>query len=246
MKTLCIIPAAGKGSRLKINGPKILYKFFDNERPIDIIINNIKNYVDEISIIIKPQDEFKLKGYINNNFRSLNISLIHQKKPNGMGDAVFCAKSKIYKFNNLLIVWGDQIGVRSKTIKRTINLLNNKNQIILPLIKTKNPYVSYKIYKKRIIDIFEKRESDNSIEYGFSDVGVFALTTNKILTLWGKYKKNNSAFGKKTKDLNFLRFLKFLNKNDWDTKYFYVNEKIQQCGLNTKNDIILYKQLLNE
>ena len=79
MKTVSIVPAAGKGTRVKLTIPKILINI--GKKIIDIIIDKLKKVSDEIIFIVNPIHKKKINDYLKKNYPLLKYGLILQKNP---------------------------------------------------------------------------------------------------------------------------------------------------------------------
>ncbi len=250
MKKICaVIPAAGKGIRLGLNTPKILIDINANIKVIDILFKALNEYVDKLIIIVAPDVISSVKEYINKKryYHGANIELVVQKNPIGMGDAIFCSYDKWKHFGHIIIVWGDQLGISKNTIKKVIDMHVNSGQqtFTLPGVFRKDPYVEYILQDGRLIDVLQKRENDKLNSVGFSDIGVFAISTLNIRANWKKYLKIN-AYGKITKEINFLPFLAYLSRNLWAINKIVVNNEIEAKGLNDTEDLNFFRGYYKE
>ena len=236
MKMITIIPAAGKGSRVKLNIPKILIKI-GKKRVIDLLINKIKHVSDKIIFIVNKKYKNKIKEYLKKNYNNkINFSIVLQKKPLGMFDAVYRSSRYLKKYNKVMVLWGDHIGVQKKTINKICKKKLKSQTLLLPLIKKRYPYVEYIFSKNKLVKINETREGDVCNKSGYSDLGTFLFFSKNLQKLLKNFKKKNLS-GKITKEKNFLPFIYFLSKNNWIIKKIIFQNKIQSDGINTRNDI---------
>jgi bifunctional UDP-N-acetylglucosamine pyrophosphorylase/glucosamine-1-phosphate N-acetyltransferase len=236
MKMITIIPAAGKGSRVKLNIPKILIKI-GKKRVIDLLIDKIKKVSHKILFIVNKKHKNKIKEYLKKNYNNkINFSIALQKKPTGMFDAVYRSSRYLKDYNKVMVLWGDHIGVQKKTINKICKKKLKSQTLLLPLIKKKNPYVEYIFLKKKLIKINEVREGDICNKFGYSDLGTFLFFSKNFKRLLKKFKKKK-ILGKITKEQNFLPFIYFLSENNWSIKKIIFQNKIQSDGINSRNDI---------
>ncbi len=54
MKTCAVIPAAGRGSRLGLDLPKLLVRLTDNETVWSVLKRKLRPYVDHIHVVLSP------------------------------------------------------------------------------------------------------------------------------------------------------------------------------------------------
>lgn len=242
MKMITIIPAAGKGSRMKLNIPKILIKI-GKKRIIDLLIDKIKNVSHKIIFIVNKKYKNQIKDYLDQNYKNkINYSITLQNKQLGMFDAVYCASSHIKNYKKIMILWGDHIGVQKKTINEICRKKSKPQSLILPLVLKKKPYVEYKFYKNKLIKINEAREGDICNKNGYSDLGTFIFFSKNFSKFLIKFKKKKNL-GKITKEQNFLPFIFYLSKNKWIIKKFIFKNRIQSDGINLKKDIKKFKTI---
>jgi len=236
MKIVTIIPAAGKGSRINLNIPKILIKI-GKKKLIDLLINKVKKYSHKIVFVVNSKHKDKIKKYLDKNYHSkINFVFALQKKPLGMFDAVYSSIKLIKNYSKIMIIWGDHIGVQNKTIKKICKKNIKEKSVLLPLLKKKCPYVEYIFSKHKLINIYETREGDKCNKCGFSDLGTFLFYSKNFIKELKKFKKK-IILGKITREQNFLPFILFLQKNNWHIKKIIFQNKTQSEGINTKKDI---------
>ena len=246
MSTCAIIPAAGRGTRLNTNVPKIMIPIAGIITIWDILYKKLYNKVDAINIILNPafastyRDAFVNKGN--------NIYLSIQEKPIGMGDAIFSGYEIWGNYDNVIIIWGDQVHVSNHTLENVMRIHTKMNgpNITLPLTRLKYPYVEYEFDKagKRLVHIYQSREGDNCTSNGLSDIGVFCLNTKKLRKYWHMYLKLSNV-GELSKEINFLPFLVFLSKKDWEIERYFVKDSTEARGINTREDLDYFKRLYN-
>ena len=244
MSICAVIPAAGRGTRLNINVPKIITPIAGDTTIWDILYKKLYNKVDAINIILNPAyantygDIFINKGS--------NIYLNFQEKPIGMGDAIFSGYKIWENYENIIIIWGDQLHVSNSTLENVMRIQNKMNgpNITLPLTRLKYPYVEYEFDKegKKLVHIYQSREGDKCTPNGLSDIGVFCLKTNKLRKHWQMYLEFSNV-GELSKEINFLPFLVFLSKKDWDIERYFVKDSSEARGINTREDLDYFKRL---
>jgi len=105
-----IIPVAGVGKRLRphtYSTPKSLIK--PAGKPvIGHVLETIKNlHVDELLLVVSEKGEEIVKAA--SQFVPWKISFLLQREQRGLGDAIYQAKEKIKKNEELLIILGDTI-----------------------------------------------------------------------------------------------------------------------------------------
>ena len=237
-----LVPAAGRGSRLGGNCPKVFTPITDTETIWSILSSKLRLISDHHCLILNSKSYSEYKDTLD---PKLNIAL--QDNPIGMGDAIFKGVKYFSKHKLLVIVWGDQVHVSQNTLKSVVqNYSGEPNQIVLPLVSQEDPYVEYIFKGDKLVNIKQQREGDSTEKGGLSDIGVFALTTNGLEKCWSEFLKNCEK-GTETGEINFLPFLIFLSqKCSWKVNKLVVNDPDEARGINTPEDLRYFREMYNE
>ncbi|KTC98846.1 Bifunctional protein GlmU [Legionella geestiana] len=245
--TVCaVIPAAGLGTRLGADLPKLLLRLSDTET-VWSRMRRVLSVLDHLHVIASPAGfpliTHALKTDIARGFASVSL----QPEPRGMGDALFCAYSVWSEAQAIVVVWGDQAGLSSETLQKTVRRLQGARQrVVLPQVLMENPYVDYVFSEDgQLQGVRQSREGDIMPGYGWSDVGVFGLTVSGLSDAWQRYRAS-APEGTETRELNFLPFLPFLARESWDIQTFTVSDSREARGINTPEDLTFFREQLTE
>ncbi len=119
-----IILAAGKGTRMKSELPKVLHKIYDR-CAIDYVCDACEGAgIDNINIIVGHKAE-QIVEHVKK--RNENIKFCYQEQQLGTGHAVMQAKNNINDDDIVLVINGDQPLISSKTIKSMISFCKQGN-----------------------------------------------------------------------------------------------------------------------
>lgn len=243
MTRICaVIPAAGRGSRLGLDVPKILVPV-DQERTVwDVLRDNLSPIVERIHIVLAPSAMADFSGKLQSDSEREKITVSEQREPLGMGDAIFGAERFWAGYDSILIVWGDQVNLSSSTLEKAAALSNEGKTVVLPLVECKSPYVQYDESDGILKGVRQSREGDQMDLIGNSDVGLFILSVPELLDCWHRFVKE-SIVGAQTKELNFLPFLPFLSLNcGWKVRVSTVNDPTEAIGINTKEELAFTRE----
>ncbi len=243
-----MIPAAGRGSRLGIDCPKILLPVNGRRTIWNILRDLLLPSVDHIHVILSVLGEPLFQQQLVEDKERSRISTSIQLEPLGMGDAIFGAQSQWDDFDFLLIVWGDQVNLSIETIRRVIAACDKECTLILPLTRMELPYVQYDIDldNSRLLAVRQAREGDVTEAGGASDVGLFALSVKGLAASWRDYLRK-ARCGTGTGEINFLPFLPFLSKDrGWHVHIIDVPDPIEAVGVNTLEDLQFAKEHLRK
>ena len=237
MRICAVIPAAGRGSRLGSDAPKILTSLTDTQTVWDILHAKLAPLVDHIHLVLSPDGERQ--------FPELPADVSHsvQPAPTGMGDAIFRGFPVWSNYEAILVVWGDQVFVSEGTLNRAIAALNNPHQqAVLPVTRMASPYVEYVFEGEHLARVLQSREGDVTTANGLSDVGTFLLGTDGLQLAWQDYLKT-APRGNATGEMNFLPFLPFLRAQGWRIQPLEVADATEARGINTPDDLDFFRQL---
>lgn len=240
MRLCAVIPAAGRGTRLGSDLPKIFTPLTARDTIWSILHAKLASLVDHIHLVLSPDGA--------NQFPALpaNVSVSIQPHPIGMGDAVFRGFDVWSRYDAVLIVWGDQIFVSDDTLRRTIAALGSpQRHAVLPVTRMATPYVEYVFEDQRLTKVRQTREGDATMPDGFSDVGTFLLGTESLWTAWEDYL-TTARRGSGTGEINFLPFLPFLSWRGWTITPLEVADATEARGINTKEDLAFFQSLYNK
>ena len=146
-KTSIIILAAGKGSRMKSNLPKVMHKVAGREMVNMVIDEAQKLDTQKINLVVSAEME-NFYDHILNSHSSKNIEFTLQKDRKGTGHAVMCAleQLKMGRFENdkfkphdhslesgakTLILYGDTPLISAKTLQKMLDKIDNFSLCIL-------------------------------------------------------------------------------------------------------------------
>jgi len=245
-KVCALVPAAGRGSRLKQEMPKILVPIVKEKRVWNILYEKLSPIVDQIHVVVSPKGISLFEQQMKKDHIMDGVSTSIQPSPIGMGDAIFGAYDFWKNYESLFIIWGDQVFVSTETIQETItnHFSSNENGLTIPISFVNRPYVQYLFNDdlSALKEIKQSREGDTMDENGFTDVGVFCLSTINLRDLWHTYLEKVPR-GLKTGEVNFLPFLSYLSTElCWNVKTVFVKDPIESRGINTPQDMDFFRK----
>jgi len=241
MRRICgVIPAAGKGSRLGLAGPKILTPVQAGSTIWSVLRDKLMPLVDHIQIVLSPAGLESFRDVLSADPSRDRISVAVQDRPVGMGDAVFRGRDRWGKFDDVLIVWGDQVNLSARTLQATLDEHRRSPSPggTMPVTELPNPYVQYEFGPgERIIRLRQTREGDHTDLLGWSDLGVFCLSVQGLVEAWEHYLPT-ANLGTATQEVNFLPFLLYLcSKRSWPIRPVPIEDSSEARGVNTLGDL---------
>lgn len=202
-----VIPAAGRGSRLGYEKPKILYPVAG--RPIlDWLIDLLESRCKKLIFVLSPSGVSFVRPFLEKRIPG-RYEIVIQDEPRGMADAIFQAVPKLNTHFSL-ILWGDQAAIRPVTLEGVMKIqqFNQEAQLTLPIVQRKNPYVHYATDNAgHLTHVFERREGAAMPEIGESDCGLFVANTKRLQEIFEQEREKGIALSQTTKEWNFLPLL---------------------------------------
>ena len=241
---IAVIPAAGMGTRLAVGIPKLFVELSSDFYVIDLLESTISDLADECCFVIRPD--------MIREFQSLSKSekstFVIQSTPSGMGNAIFCASSKIIEHEYVLVIWGDQVGISKETLRRVIESHRNLGAYCtVPLAKIDYPYVHYILDNSvGLKGILHRREGDSMPSQGLSDIGVFMLNTENLVSYWEDYLETSGKLGSVTNEVNFLPFLVYLAGIGANMNFISVEDAGEALGMNSPDELRKIRQLMSK
>ena len=237
MKVCAVIPAAGRGTRLGADGPKILTSLTAKDTIWSILHAKLAPLVDHIHLVLSPDGAAAFPPL------AANVSTSIQPAPTGMGDAIFRGHDVWSKYDAVLVVWGDQVFVSRDTLTRALAALTSADrQAVLPFTRMAVPYVEYVFDGPKLTKVLQTREGDATTPNGYSDVGTFLLGAAGLKAAWDSYLAQ-APRGAATAEINFLPFLPFLSGQGWRITPLEVVDATEARGINTKDDLNFFQSL---
>ncbi len=231
---LSIILAAGKGTRMNSNIPKVLHKV--NGKPmIQKVLENTSHFGETLLVLGHKKEEI-ISTFPNNKY-------IYQEKQLGTGHAVLISKDEIAKHDDVLICYGDGPLLSKETISNMRDKFDKENlDSIMLTCMVDNPTGYGRIIKENdnVVDIVEEKEAtDTQKEIKEINVGVYLFKTKALLSVLDKLDNNNSKGEYYLTDI-----IKLLNNNNLKTKSILLKDKNEMIGVNSKKELAIASNIL--
>lgn len=189
MNISAIILAAGKGTRMRSELPKVLHKIGEKSMVEHVISTAKLAGCHNINVVYGyggAQVKSKLSG--------ANVNLIEQKEQLGTGHAVAQASPMINKDDTVLVLFGDAPLIKPETL---IKLLEAKpeNGIGLLTVKLSNPFGYGRIIRENgeVVKIIEEKDTTESIRLiKEGNAGMIAANASDLSRWLGMIDNNNA------------------------------------------------------
>ena len=230
MTRVLIVPAAGAGSRLGGDVPKILVPVAG--RPmIEWLVDLYRPVAHAVVVIAHPSFSDRLRG---------PFEVVEQRERTGMLDAVLLAASAVARArpDEIWITWGDQIGVLPATVKRLASVMGEapRPAAALPTVRKPDPYIHFdRDATGRLSGLRQRREGDAMPAVGEGDMGLFALSRDAYDRRLPDYAAGVRP-GAGTGERNFVPFIPWLAARDTVATFPCTDER-ESIGINTPEEL---------
>lgn len=192
MNITTIILAAGKGTRMRSELPKVLHKIANKPllQHVYDMSSHIKN--NRIHIVIGHGAEL-----VTDTLKELKVSWIEQTQQLGTGHAVQQVSNHIADSDTVLILYGDVPLLKLATVKQLLSNVSEKSLALLT-VHLKDPQGYGRIVRDstgNVIKIVEQKDaSDSEKLINEGNTGILAVQGDK-LKKWLTQLGNNNAQG---------------------------------------------------
>lgn len=239
MSCCAVIPAAGRGTRLGADVPKILVPVGGGDVVWDVLAANLSPVVDQFQVVLSEAGLPLMREHLEARPAARPVELVVQAAPIGMGDATFTGSARWQGFDEILVCWGDQVNLHTATLQRALDAQRRLKApgCTLPMVERDAPYVQYVFdQSNRLTAVREQREGDVCDPRGLSDVGVFVLSVSGLCDAWAAYLSSR-RLGKQTGEVNLLPFFVYLSAAGWTVQRIGVDDPNEALGINTREEL---------
>ncbi len=227
-----VIAAAGRGSRLNSDQPKILFPVAGVSM-LERLLCLVAPYCARCVLVASPSGRQAIEAEATRILPE-RCDVAVQESPTGMLDAVACGLALVTS-TNVLVVWGDQAGLRPESIRTLLAIHCGPLAPVatLPTLLCEKPYIHLKRGREGAIErVLQAREGDLLPVRGESDCGAFAFQTRALqLTL----ASEEVSVGTKTGERNFLPILPALSRQGYVLSVRIATPG-EALGVNTRED----------
>ena len=240
-----VILAAGKGTRMKSETPKVLHTIFDKTL-VGYVIDAVNGtgLADENFIIVGHQAE-RVEEYIKENYS--NARTVLQSPQLGTGHAVSMVLPYLNNFEGeVVILCGDTPLITAETLNEFVEFhKNNKSDLTVMSAIFENPTNYGRIIrdtKNRVEAIIE--EKDATLEQkGVNEInaGIYCLDWQKVKPAFSDLKTNNAQGEYYLTDI-----IKWGNENGLSVNAYTLKNNEEIYGINSKANLAEATKLLNK
>lgn len=239
-----IILAAGKGTRMKSDTPKVLHTIFDKTL-VGYVIDAVNNtgLADENFVIVGHQAE-RVEEYINENYD--NAKCVLQSPQLGTGHAVSMALPYLKDFDGeVIILCGDTPLITSETIKEFVEYhRKNKSDLTVMSAIFGNPTNYGRIIRNQdgsLNSIVEEKDATPE-QKAVKEInaGIYCINWAKIKPAFNELTSNNAQGEYYLTDI-----IKWGNEKNLSVNAYTLKNNEEIFGINSKTHLAEATKMLN-
>ena len=239
-----IILAAGKGTRMKSDIPKVLHTIFDKTL-VGYVIDAVNNtgLADENFVIVGHQAE-RVEEYINENYD--NAKCVLQSPQLGTGHAVSMALPYLKDFDGeVIILCGDTPLITSETIKEFVEYhRENKSDLTVMSAIFENPTNYGRIIRNQDSSlnsiVEEKDATPEQKAVKEINAGIYCINWAKIKPAFNELTSNNAQ-----EEYYLTDIIKWGNEKNLSVNAYTLKNNEEIFGINSKTHLAEATKMLN-
>ncbi len=240
IKSSIIILAAGKGTRMDSQIPKVLHPIDSNNSLLTKLLESVSQIAaEEIYIVVGYKKELviqHIKEWLSQKDNSLNIKFVEQLEQKGTGHAVQSVAPYIQnKTNQVLLLLGDVPNITVDTINTIFSKLNS-NDAIVASVYLDNPYGYGRIIRgstKQLSKIIEEKDATQEIKMLKEvNTGIMAF---KGEVLWKHLQEINC--NNNQGEFYITEIIKILSKKNYHIVAHPFDNHWEFLGINSQNQL---------
>ena len=239
-----IILAAGKGTRMKSDMPKVLHTIFDKTL-VGYVIEAVNNtgLADENYVIVGHQAE-RVEEYINANYK--NAKCVLQSPQLGTGHAVSMAMPYLNDFDGeVVILCGDTPLITSETIKEFVEYHREiKSDLTVMSAIFENPTNYGRIIRNQdgslnsIVEEYDATLEQKAVKE--INAGIYCINWAKIKPAFNELTSNNAQGEYYLTDI-----IKWGNEKNLSVNAYTLKNNEEIFGINSKAHLAEASKMLN-
>ena len=243
MEIKSVILAAGKGTRMKSETPKVLHKIFDKTL-LGYVLDSVKSFSNEAFVIVGHKAEV-VTEFVNKNYSFAKTVL--QTPQLGTGHAVSMVCPQLENFDGLvLILCGDTPLVREKTLKKFVDehIASGADLSVMSTI-FENPANYGRIIRcangalEKIVE--EKDATDVEKAVKEINAGIYCLNWAKIKPAFSQLTSSNAQGEYYLTDI-----IEWANRQGLSVQASVLEDSDEIYGINSRENLAIATRLMNQ
>ena len=243
MEIKSVILAAGKGTRMKSETPKVLHKIFDKTL-LGYVLDSVKSFSNEAFVIVGHKAEV-VTEFVNKNYSFAKTVL--QTPQLGTGHAVSMVCPQLENFDGLvLILCGDTPLVREKTLKKFVDehIASGADLSVMSTI-FENPANYGRIIRcangalEKIVEEKDATDAEKAVKE--INAGIYCLNWAKIKPAFSQLTSSNAQGEYYLTDI-----IEWANRQGLFVKASVLEDSDEIYGINSRENLAAATSLMNQ
>lgn len=243
MEIKSVILAAGKGTRMKSETPKVLHKIFDKTL-LGYVLDSVKSFSNEAFVIVGHKAEV-VTEFVNKNYSFAKTVL--QTPQLGTGHAVSMVCPQLENFDGLvLILCGDTPLVREKTLKKFVDehIASGADLSVMSTI-FENPANYGRIIRcangalEKIVEEKDATDAEKAVKE--INAGIYCLNWAKIKPAFSQLNSSNAQGEYYLTDI-----IEWANRQGLSVKASVLEDSDEIYGINSRENLAIATRLMNQ
>ena len=239
-----VILAAGKGTRMKSEKPKVLHEIF-NKPLVSWVISACENIGSNENIVVVGHKGDEVQDFINK--KHPKSVCVFQKEQLGTGHAVSMAKDELKNFDGLAIILnGDIPLITAKSLQKLVEFHQSNNADITAITAILDDPKGYgriiRDENNHIKEIVEQKDC-NATQDAVKEinVGMYCLNWQKVKGFFDDLKNDNSQ-----NEYYLTDIIKWANENSYKTYGYILEDSNEAFGINSRVQLAEAFKIMNE
>ena len=243
MEIKSVILAAGKGTRMKSETPKVLHKIFDKTL-LGYVLDSVKSFSNEAFVIVGHKAEV-VTEFVNKNYSFAKTVL--QTPQLGTGHAVSMVCPQLENFDGLvLILCGDTPLVREKTLKKFVDehIASGADLSVMSTI-FENPANYGRIIRcangalEKIVEEKDATDAEKAVKE--INAGIYCLNWAKIKPAFSQLTSSNAQGEYYLTDI-----IEWANLQGLSVQASVLEDSDEIYGINSRENLAIATRLMNQ
>ncbi len=196
-KLVCIILAAGKGTRMRSSLPKVMHKITGKPMLMHVVDTALAAHAEKVVVVTAPDME-SVRGEVKNRYGDTVHNVVQQKQL-GTGDAVKAAQSVLEGYKgNVIILYGDTPLIAKETVLSMSAILDASPDTAVAVLgmEISEPNAYGRLVVKhgsveRIVEVKDATEEEKHIR--LCNSGVMAVKGSVLFPLLARLNNKNAG-----------------------------------------------------
>jgi bifunctional UDP-N-acetylglucosamine pyrophosphorylase/glucosamine-1-phosphate N-acetyltransferase len=239
-----VIAAAGKGSRLGFDKPKVLYPVAGRSI-LAWLLDLILPCCQTVVLVVSPEGQREVEPELER-LAPGRCRIAIQESPTGMGDAVEVGLKEVGSAN-VAVLWGDQVALRPASVDAVLRLHQGTlaPELTIPTVFRDHPYIHFEREATgSVAEVLQAREGDAMPSYGESDTGFFCFRSEILRSLLTEMRSSAKGFGARTAEFNLLPVISLAARKSHRVLTPHLMELEETVGINQTTDAAVVEAYL--